>query len=354
MSARGLLDADMQTIGGWIADAARWWIGELRALVPQRLLARLAPRRRETAYDPASGAFDAVPRGVWAAVLPDGLALVRRVPLPPVRGRDLQRLIALDADRLMPFGEGAMIVAGAAQSDAAAAPASGLAVAGLPMAAASALATAIAATAGAAKGCEPAAVLVPVPDGDPVDLLPALRNAGLLPDRRTSALRWWLAVAFLFALNGALLVWRDVAARDALADAVAAQQPGMNTVRQIMGRMHRADRLAAAALASRERAEPLALLARLQAALPPGAWLQRMAWTDGALRLTGFRPASADVSGALRRAGFVTVRYGDGASASDATAATPLGQPFEIVVRTDAAGAAPAPAPIPATQAGSR
>ncbi|WP_408590652.1 hypothetical protein [Novosphingobium sp.] len=337
MSSRGLLDADMQTLGGWIADAVRWWTDKLRAMVPQGLRARLSPSLAEIRFDPDQQTFADEPRGAWVAVLPEGVALLRRVPLPPVRGRELQRLIELDADRLMPFGGGAMIVAGQAQPgsaapDSAEAQAADLAVAGLP----TGLATAIAAAIKAAPR-EPARLLVKVERGLPIDLLPALRRAGLLPDRSGAALRWWAAVAFLFALNIALLVWRDVAARDAMAEAVAAQQPGMMAVRQITGRMHRADQLAAAALASRERAEPLALMARLQSALPPGAWLQRMAWSDGSLRLTGFRPPNADVSGALRHAGFVTVRYGDGASSSSATTATPLGQPFEIIVRTDPA-----------------
>ena len=76
----------------------------------------------------------------------------------------------------------------------------------------------------------------------------------------------------------------------------------------------------------RAQGEPLALLARIAAALPPGVWLQRFAWDGGAeIRLAGYRPAHADVSGVLRGAGLAVTRYGDG----DATGVSPLGQPFE-------------------------
>ena len=334
MAGNGILDADMATLGAWFARGWGWWVDELRALVPARL--RRGARRRALYWDAAAGclrhdpawdggAINQVTHGVAAdpasaeVILPAGACLVREVTVPPMALRDVPRMVALDADRLMPV-PGTIVactVLGAVPG--------GLrvAVAGLPRAAAEALA-------GALDGA-PAALLAPVPGhAASVDLLPALRAAGLLGGARGSAARWWAVVAFLFVLNAGLLVWRDAAETDAMQAIVDQQASAVNTARAITARARRADALAGAVAAARARAEPLALLARIDAALPPGAWLQRFAWDGGAeIRLAGYRPAQADVAGALRRAGFGVARYGDG----DATGASPLGQPFEATLR---------------------
>ena len=39
MTGRGILDADMATVGGWIARGWAWWLGELHGLIPARLAA---------------------------------------------------------------------------------------------------------------------------------------------------------------------------------------------------------------------------------------------------------------------------------------------------------------------------
>ena len=337
-SGRGILDADMQTLGNWLRQATRWWLDELGAMVPRGLRARWQSRSALVEYDPASGAFwplaatdgaDAEPKpgAPVSVVLPAGLCLIRQIDRPLMSERDLAAMIDLESTRILPFGSGAMVLAGRIIAKDTATGRMQAQVAGLPLGAAKALGAALANAAN-----PPASVLVARPNADaplPVDLLPALRQAGLVPpaDRTASAL--WLIVGFLFALNIGLLVWRDVAAVQAVENMVAEQQPALSASRRITARIHGVDRIAAATTTARKTSEPLAILARINAALPEGVWLQRLRWQGDMARLTGFRPARADVSGSLRRAGFGVVRYGDTVT----TGPTPLGQPFEITIR---------------------
>lgn len=332
-SGRGILDADMRTVGGWIADAARWWVGELGAMVPPSLAGALRPSAKAVDYAPQTATFTPEPPRAkpWALHLPAGLALVRQVELPTVAPRALEAMVRLEADRLMPFPPGGPVVI-AAVPRAAGAAASGrqlTTVAGLSPDTARALAAAI-----AGEPVSPVAVLAPLSDGGEIDLLPALARAGLVPDESGRARIWWMVVAALFALNLALITWRDMAAVDRLNDAIEAQQPALTVARRISGRIRADSALAGAVSAEREKAEPLALMGRIAAALPQGAWLLRWGWQDGTLHLAGMRPATSDVAGALRKAGFETVRYSDSAGESTAdAAATPLGVPFDVVVR---------------------
>jgi hypothetical protein len=343
MSGRGILDADMQTVGGWIADGTRWWLGQLRAMVPARLADAMQPAASAVDYAPGPATFEPEPpRGKpWTVLLPPGLALVREVELPAVAPRALDAMVRLEADRLMPFPPGmAAVIAAAPDARGGAAGSSTgrrlTTVAGLSPEAARALAAAI-----ADRPASPIAVLAPLPKGGHIDLLPALARAGLVPDEAARARLWWTIVAALFALNLALIVWRDVAAIDRLNDVIEQQQPALTIARRITGRIRADTALAGSIAAERKVGEPLALMGKAAAALPPGVWLQRWGWQDGAIHLAGMRPPQADIAGALRKAGFEPVRYADGAGDSSAeTAGTPLGIPFDIVVSAPGAGKA--------------
>ncbi|WP_421848935.1 hypothetical protein [Novosphingobium sp.] len=343
MSGRGILDADMQTVGGWIADGTRWWLGQLRAMVPARLAEAMQPAASAVDYAPGPASFAPEPprSKPWTVLLPPGLALVREVELPAVAPRALDAMVRLEADRLMPFPPGmAAVIAAVPETGGGAAKASGgrrlTTIAGLSPDAARTLAAAI-----ADWPTPPVAVLAPLPDGGAIDLLPALARAGLVPDEAARARLWWTIVAALFALNLALIVWRDVAAIERLNDVIEQQQPALTVARRINGRIRADTALAGSVTAERKAGEPLALMGRVAAALPPGVWLQRWGWQDTALHLAGMRPPQSDVAGALRKAGFVTVRYADSAGESGAEAAgTPLGVPFDIVVSAPGAGKA--------------
>ena len=336
MSGRGILDADMTTVGGWLAQAARWWLGEMRAMVPPAMRDRFARAAALVEYHPASGSFT---RGAGAhggapaagapvsVVLPAGLCLVRAMERPLVSERDLASMIRLEGARIMPLGEDGMLLAARILSRDSASHRMRSEVAGLPRAAAAQLGRALNEAA-----WQPTHIWVGAPQPSrpaPIDLLPALRDAGLVRPASRSAGNLWLVGLFLFALNLGLLVWRDAAATAAIDDMVTQQQPAVETARRITARIRRDEAIAAATIAARRTREPLAIMARIDSALPPGTWLARLNWQGDGVRLSGYRPARADVSAALRHAGFTVAHYGDTAT----TGQTRLGQPFELTLQ---------------------
>lgn len=330
MPSNTILNADMRTVGRWLAGGFVWWAAELGAMVPAWLHRRPRKRGRSIHWDAATSTLHADTTGNDApiaratVILPPGVCLLREIAVPPMSERDLARMIALDADRLMPLARGEIIVA--AQILARDEGRMRVAVAGLPRSAAIPLCEAL-----VAAGGPPAAVLAApaMDDAEAIDLLPAIRAAGLFGEPDRAAARWWIAVAALFMLNIGIVMWRDAAATDNLQAMVDAQKGAVDVAHAVVGRIRRGDRLAAAISDGRHGREPLAVMARVDAALPAGAWLQRFGWRGQDLRLSGYRPSHADISGAMRRSGFKVIRYSD----TDAAGASVLGQPFEIVLR---------------------
>ena len=336
MSGPGVLNADMQSLLGLLGTGWRWWRDEMLAMVPhwwresgQSRLALLAyqPEREELLPLISRTDRPAKASAPIAVVLPPELTLIRNITTPSVGERDLPNLVALDADRIMPFGRGEVLLGARVLARDAQSGRQTVEVAGLARTSAESLALTL-----ARAGRLPARVLVSMPEPGqptPIDLLPALRRAGLAgaADRWVAPL--WLAVGFLFLLNIGLLVWRDAAQLDNLAAVVDQQQSAVNIAHGIIARMRREDAIAAATAAARRSHEPLALLAQIAAALPPGTWIQRFTWQGNSVQLAGFHPPKADVSGALRRAGLAVARYGDTSN----EAATPLGEPFELTLR---------------------
>ncbi len=335
MSGRGILAADMATMRAAVAAGLRWWLDELAGMVPHRWRRAQIGRLALYTYDPKLGALEFLPpaSGIspkddapMAVVLPAQLTLLRTIVYPPVRTRDLTNLIELDRDRIMPHGRDALLAARVLARD----PVSGrmqVEVAGLPLTAATALAHTLAQT-----PRKPACILASAPEPAglaPIDLLPALRRAGLIGTADRSATPLWMAVGFLFLLNIGVLVWRDTATLDNLSATIDQQQPAVAVAHRIIARMRGEDRIAADTAAARSAREPLALMARIGQALPPGTWIQRFSWQGGTVQLAGYHPPKSDVSGALRHAGLAVARYGD---TSD-EAPTPLGEPFEVIVR---------------------
>ncbi|WP_072380308.1 hypothetical protein [Novosphingobium sp. NDB2Meth1] len=344
MSGRSILQADMHTVGQWIADGMRWWLDQLAAMVPGRLREWQESRRIFADYEPDTGALLARPDPSGAAprrsgpvtiILPPAYCLSRTIERPTMSSRDMESMIQLDAARIMPLGTEGMILAARIAARAEGHARMQIEVAAMPRASAEALGVAIARL---EQPCHAILIAAPEPQsGHAIDFLPAFRKAGLVRDADRGALPLWIAVGVLFALNLGLLVWRDTAATAMFEARIAEQQPAVNAVRRINARIAKADQFAAATVKARSEGEPLAMLSRVAAALPPGAWVQRYTWVangqaDGQandLRITGYRPQQADVAGGLRRAGLSVQRYSDASTAAQ----NPLGQPFEVTLR---------------------
>jgi general secretion pathway protein L len=341
MSAGGLLNADMATLRAWLGAGVRWWLDELAGLVPRRWREARLGRLAFYGYDPERGTLALLPGGSGVAprpdapiavVLPPELTLIRVIDYPAIATRDLAGLIDLDRDRIMPQGRDAVLAARVLDRD----PDSGrmqVEVAGLPLVDAQALALALTRSP-TAPPREPVRILASapaLPGLAPLDLLPALRRAGLIGFGDRPATPLWLTVGGLFLLNIGLLIWRDSAAVAELSATIDQQQPAVSVAHRIIARMRSQDRIAQDTAAARRSREPVALMARIDEALPAGTWLQRLSWQGHAVQLTGYHPPRTDVAGALRRAGLAVTRYGD----SSDEAPTPLGEPFEVTVKLE-------------------
>jgi hypothetical protein len=339
MSGRGILDADMQTVWRWITAGVRWWLDELRTLVPARLQTWQTARNIIADYKPDTGEVltrldpaAPYPRrlGPVTIILPKDFCLSRMIEQPVMSLRNLNSMIRLEGPRLMPMAAADLIIAAriVSRSEVGGARMQ-VEVAAMPRRAAEALGEVL-----ARQDQQCLGILTSTPEPDqapPINFLPVLQEAGLTSSRSRSALPLWIAAGFLFLLNLGLLVWRDSAAVHMLETAVAEQQPAVNAVRRINSQIARADRFAAATVAARITSEPLEMLSRVAATLPEGVWVQRYTWQGDSLRIAGYRPAQADIAGGLRRAGLSVQRYSDSTSATQGQ----LGKPFEVTLRVN-------------------
>lgn len=337
MTPANVLNADMGTVARWLRTGFDWWIGELSELVPDRVRRLGKPRGPTLDFD--GQALGLVRDGVHAPLTPGGgpyrhatillprhLTLRRSILTPVMSGNDLARTLALDGDRYLPLPPDAALIAssitgredGKLRAE----------IAALPLPVAEAVAQAI-----GKEQASPARILLADDKGRPdarFDFLPAMRDAGVIATARGAAAGWWLLVGFLFLLNLALLVWRDVAELNQLQALVDAQQPSVAAAQRIVRQVQQADAVVRRAAARREGRDAIGVLAATSAAMPDGAWIQRYSWEGDGLRLTGYKPRDVNVVATLRRNPFfANVR----SAQTDSLAEIAFGQPFEITAR---------------------
>lgn len=322
-----ILDADMATVGRWLRSGLAWWIEELAALVPGRLKHALAGKPAIDARFDGQG-FRLSRRGVAitradagvALVLPAEAALVRQVELPMLGAGDTRRLLALEAERLLPFAPGTALIdhaIGAPGGDGR----QWVAVAGLPLAAAqSAMAAAT------AQGLDVRQLRIADGAGARFDFLPDWPRteaaAGNSPRRF-----WWGAVAIGLLINLAALVGRDIVSLQQTEALVASHGETAATARQLRARVVTEDAERRALLRRRAAQDPLSVLAAATRALPDSVWVQRLAWDGRTLRLAGYKQGNLDIVAALRAEPmFAAVR----GTSTDVPAQSGARQPFEI------------------------
>ncbi|HEX8058351.1 MAG TPA: PilN domain-containing protein [Novosphingobium sp.] len=319
MAARSILDADMATVSRWIRSGFAWWIDELRDMVPASWRNEKRVLQAYVTYG-QDGALTVQGSALALPVLVDpALCLLRCVSLPPMSAADRERLVQIEADRLLPLPSTELVLgqrtAEAGETE----------LAALPLAAARAMMERL-----QASGITPSAVYLAVPGQAGIagiELTGALSAAGLLPPRQDAAARWWLVVAFLFACNLSLLVWRDVQSVSRLEELVSQQESAVRLARSISNRITGTQRQAVQLVTRRERQDARAALGAVTRALPAQAWVQRYTWEAGNLRISGYRRKDADVAAALRGSGrFADVRSAD----TEAIAEVPTGLPFDI------------------------
>lgn len=331
-----ILDADMATVGRWARSGFAWWIEELTALVPAKLKHALAGKPAIDARFDGSG-FKLSRRGVAitradagvALVLPADAALVRQVQLPLLGAGDTRRLLALEADRLLPFAPGTALIdhaigapGTAGQQWVAVAGQQWVAVAGLPLAAAE---TAMAAA--SAHGLDVRQLrIADGAGGARFDFLADWPRAGESAGSRARRF-WWGAVACGLFVNLAALIGRDIISLRQTEELVASHGEAAATARQLRGRVLAEDAQRRSLLQRRAAQDPLPVLAATTRALPDTAWVQRLSWDGQALRLAGYKQGNFDVVAALRAEPlFASVR----STSADVAAQISARQPFEI------------------------
>ena len=329
MSTPAILDADMATLARWARSGFDWWREELQALMPANVQRWLNPGPAIVARYGGQGFAltkrgEAIPRrsgrATVAIALPHEAVLIRDCRLPALGQADLRRLVAFDAERLLPFPAGTALVAfetGARGSDGQQA----VRVAGLPMVDANAVMAAA-----AADGLDVARLGIDDPDGVQFDFLSAWRAAAGVKTRAPQQF-WWAVVAIGFVLNLGVLIGRDVYNLRETEALVEAHGQTAQTARLLRARVLTEDARRRTLVDRRSQHDPLRVLAAATAALPDAASVQKLAWDGAQLRLTGYTAAGVDVVAMLRRSMvFSAVRN----SAADVPAQSTIRQPFDV------------------------
>ena len=341
MTPATLLNADMATLNRWSQAGWMWWVEELRGLVPLQL------RRGQTAELVArplpGGGFALSRRGAPVVATPGRTVdaaigidpadcLIREVRLPMLSRAETERLVALDADRLMPFAPGAAVLAIEPGT-----PLDG----GRQLVAVAALRSergqAVLEGAHAARIAPRRLGVLDAGGRLRFDFLPRLQSGSSAAQHARR--RWWAAAGALFALNLAVLIGRDVQALRAMEDSVAAADATAATATTLRARVIGEDARRRAQAAHRRAAAPLALLAEVTRVLPDSIWVQRLAWDGNQLRLIGFKRGDADPVAALRR----LPRFGEvRATNAEIAAQQSAGAPVDVTA-TVAAASRPRP-----------
>jgi general secretion pathway protein L len=334
MTLSDLLNTDLATVRQWIRAGLAWWGGELAGLLPPQARAAFEMRPSLTAEPLAEGGYRLTRHGRTVMQSPGGARRPRRVTLclprdavlvretvaPPVPERDLRRMLELDIDRLTPFRADQVFVAvvpGAAGSRTAC-------VAAIPRELAL-----LAVWEARAAGLEPRALGVAggALAEEALDFLPRMREAKAIPGPRFGPALIWGVVGVLALANLGVAVGRDMLRQRGLQQQMDAQQAQVDDAQALRRKVLDENRRRSDILTRRAAGEPLRMLDAVTAAMPTGAWVDRLAWDGKTVRIAGYRQEQIDVAQALRAARpFRNVRN----SGVDVLTRQTAGHPFDL------------------------
>lgn len=325
MNLTELLNSDMTTLTRAAQQGFEWWLRELRGLVPARLGGVGRPLAAFHRLGPADEVIAASAGTADTLVIPEDICLVRHIALPAMREADLRALVELDADRILPVAASALVI-GVRPGGPSALHADQIdvAVGALPLARAQRIAHHL-----ADAGIAPRRIGPLDASGEHLafDLAPAMRAAGLLPQRPPVARFWWIVVGVLIAVNLIVAVVRDQQQVNEAQAIVDAQAPALGAVRRIEATLARNATLITTLRTRREHQQPLRVLARLGGALPAKSWVQRVEFDADRLQVTGYAARDVNPIAAIKASGaFSGVRAGR----ADALGETATGKAFSF------------------------
>lgn len=341
MTLNEFLNADMKTLGRLFGEAARWWVNELRQLLPPTLAQGLFAPCRTIAVRDKQGGYRLINNGKIISPevisntnpLPVHLALsrekilVRDIILPSLPLRDVRALVVLDADRLTPFA------ADTAYVDVL--PVGRVEATGqqkVRLAAASRATIHQAIEDATRHGLAVQAVGVDLADdGSEIafDFVPLLEAREQTTTTVSPAQFWWSVAAALLLVNLGVAILLDSNALGNLRQQADAARPGVSAAQTIQRRVAREGQRRSELIRARAIHEPLRPLEIISQALPAGAWVQHYSWNGELVRLTGYRQEGVDVLTALRRAPNVLVARN---TTTDIPAKQGTSLPFDISI----------------------
>jgi len=322
MATRSILDADMATLAGWIRTGFGWWIEELRTIMPFAFTERDKMIGNFFLYQ-SDGKLEVFGTGQPQALLIDpSICLVRNIQLPVLGDADLARVVALDADRILPIPADQLIIGVFADPK----ERTSVTVAGFQRDTMAKLLNR--AKAEGREIPERIGLFDPAAPGRiRVDFSSACAATGITAATRPIAMGWWAIAGFLFALNIGALIWRDVNSVQNMEALVSAQEPAVNAARTISKRIYNTQRTVQTLANLRADQNVFFVLSTITQALPEQAWVQRFSWDGRTIRLSGYKREGTDVVGALRKSpNLKNVR----AANAEAMAEVPTGQPYDL------------------------
>jgi len=333
-----VLNADLGTVGRWIAQGFAWWIDELSGLAPASLRHLFAPP--PPLFVELTGAAGERPR-FWrdgriveiedpgktpvGLLLGPGQALLRTIELPLMPLRDVRRMAELDIDRLTPFRTDAVYFDAEILGKDPIAGRQHVLIGVWPKAASAALLERA-----REQGLAPVAIKARGPQpGDPprLDFLAQVAHGEGMGAQGRRSVWWWAAVGVLLLANIGALVGRDMADVGRLRAVIEGERGTVMVAERVRQKLQTEDKARADLLARRAVGEPLRVIDAVTQALPSGAWVQHLEWNGRAIRLVGYRQANVDVAAAIRSSpAFVNPRL-----SSVETAAKVGMTPFDLV-----------------------